>query len=76
MVRFHRPDCTLAVGRSWTASTRQVHEEAGRLPCGVCETVSTVTVSAAGHTLRGIDRDAPRVRLAVAAGVLALLVLG
>jgi hypothetical protein len=37
MVRFHRPDCTLAVGRSWAASTRQVHEEAGRLPCGVCD---------------------------------------
>ncbi len=37
MVRFHRPDCILAVGRSWAVSTRQVHEEAGRLPCGVCD---------------------------------------
>jgi hypothetical protein len=37
MMRFHRPDCPLAVGRSWAVATRQVHEEAGRLRCGVCD---------------------------------------
>jgi hypothetical protein len=37
MMRFHRPDCPLAVGRSWAVVTRQLHEEAGRLPCGVCD---------------------------------------
>jgi hypothetical protein len=37
MERFHRPGCALAAGRTgWTTATRQEHEEAGRLPCGVC----------------------------------------
>jgi hypothetical protein len=36
LVRFHRPDCPLAVGRSWAAFPRQEHEGAGRSPCGVC----------------------------------------
>jgi hypothetical protein len=37
LVRFHRSGCALAAGRTWTISTRQEHEDAGRLPCGVCK---------------------------------------
>jgi hypothetical protein len=37
MMRFHRSNCPLATGRSWGASSRQEHEVAGRLPCGVCK---------------------------------------
>jgi hypothetical protein len=36
LVRFHRPECALAVGRSWELASRQQHEDVGRLPCGVC----------------------------------------
>ncbi|HSZ36066.1 MAG TPA: hypothetical protein VK773_03160 [Acidimicrobiales bacterium] len=37
MERFHRPECALASGRSgWMTTTRRGHEDAGRLPCGVC----------------------------------------
>jgi hypothetical protein len=36
LARFHRPGCTLAVGRSWTGAPRQAHLELGRRPCGVC----------------------------------------
>ena len=34
--RFHRPGCTLAHGRNWSAASRSEHERAGRVPCGVC----------------------------------------
>jgi hypothetical protein len=36
LVRFHRAECALAVGRSWEPASRQQHEDVGRLPCGVC----------------------------------------
>ncbi len=36
LLRFHRSDCDLAAGRSWGSATREQHEDAGRLPCGVC----------------------------------------
>ncbi len=36
LLRFHSPDCILAAGRAWTSATREHHEDAGRLPCGVC----------------------------------------
>jgi len=36
LLRFHRSDCVLATGRTWTSATREQHEDAGRLPCGVC----------------------------------------
>jgi hypothetical protein len=34
--RFHRPDCTMANGRGWTAASRPEHQRDGRTPCGVC----------------------------------------
>lgn len=34
--RFHRASCTLAHGRNWSAASRQEHERAGRVACGVC----------------------------------------
>ena len=34
--RFHRAGCTLAQGRNWSAASRQEHERAGRVACGVC----------------------------------------
>jgi hypothetical protein len=36
LARYHRPDCTLASGRTWSGATRADHEAAGRQPCGVC----------------------------------------
>ena len=33
---FHRADCLLALGRGWGASSRAVHESAGRLACPGC----------------------------------------
>ena len=36
LLRYHRLDCVLAAGRSWTSATREQQEGAGRLPCGVC----------------------------------------
>jgi hypothetical protein len=34
--RFHRAGCALAQGRNWSAASRQEHERAGRVACGVC----------------------------------------
>ena len=34
--RFHRAGCAMAQGRNWTAASRQEHERAGRVTCGVC----------------------------------------
>jgi len=34
--RFHRAGCTLAQGRNWSAASREQHERAGRVACGVC----------------------------------------
>jgi hypothetical protein len=36
LTRYHRPDCALAAGRGWAASSRATHERAGRVACGVC----------------------------------------
>lgn len=36
LVRYHRADCPLTVGRDYQASDRTSHVAAGRLPCGVC----------------------------------------
>jgi hypothetical protein len=37
MERYHQSDCFLATGRpDFVALTRGEHEQAGRLPCGVC----------------------------------------
>jgi hypothetical protein len=36
MRHFHRPDCSIAAGRGWSAEPRGVHEAAGRTPCGIC----------------------------------------
>jgi hypothetical protein len=37
MERYHRAGCPLAAGRvGWTTMTREQHEDAGRVPCGVC----------------------------------------
>jgi hypothetical protein len=36
LARFHRPGCALAEGRDWVASSRRQHEDAGRMPCGIC----------------------------------------
>lgn len=33
---FHRLDCSLALGRAWAPASRSAHEQAGRVPCGVC----------------------------------------
>lgn len=33
---FHRAGCTMAQGRNWSAGSRPEHEQAGRVPCGVC----------------------------------------
>jgi hypothetical protein len=33
---FHRPGCTMAQGRNWSAASRPEHERAGRVACGVC----------------------------------------
>jgi hypothetical protein len=33
---FHRHECPLAAGRSWTALSRDDHVLAGRVPCGAC----------------------------------------
>lgn len=33
---FHRAGCTMAQGRNWSAASRQDHERAGRIACGVC----------------------------------------
>ena len=33
---FHRVGCTMAQGRNWSAASRQEHERAGRVACGVC----------------------------------------
>lgn len=34
---YHRPDCLMAQGRDWPASSRVEQERAGRAPCGWCE---------------------------------------
>jgi hypothetical protein len=34
---FHRAACAMAQGRHWSAASRQDHERAGRVPCGVCQ---------------------------------------
>ena len=34
---FHRAGCTMAQGRNWSAASRQEHERAGRVACGVCQ---------------------------------------
>lgn len=36
MLRYHRRDCRLIVGKVTAVAPRRVHEEAGREPCGVC----------------------------------------
>jgi hypothetical protein len=33
---FHRSDCPMALGRTWTGSDRASHESAGRAACAVC----------------------------------------
>jgi hypothetical protein len=33
---FHRLDCSLALDRAWAPASRSAHEQAGRVPCGVC----------------------------------------
>jgi hypothetical protein len=33
---FHRAGCTMAHGRNWSAASRDEHERAGRVACGVC----------------------------------------
>jgi hypothetical protein len=33
---FHVAECGLARGRGWQPAHRNLHEQAGRLPCGVC----------------------------------------
>jgi len=33
---FHRAGCAMAQGRNWSAASRQEHERAGRVACGVC----------------------------------------
>jgi hypothetical protein len=37
LTRFHRADCTMAVGRDWPELDRAAHERAGRTACGVCK---------------------------------------
>ncbi len=34
--RFHRPGCSLVVGKTATAEVRAELERGGRMPCGVC----------------------------------------
>ena len=34
--RFHRAGCAMAQGRNWSAASREEHERAGRVACGVC----------------------------------------
>lgn len=34
--RYHRSDCDLSTGRNWAPADREVHEQEGRTPCGVC----------------------------------------
>jgi hypothetical protein len=36
LTMYHRPECALAAGRSWTAMPRAAHESAGRTACLVC----------------------------------------
>jgi hypothetical protein len=36
---FHRPDCPLAAGRSWSGAVEAEQRAAGRAPCGVCHPV-------------------------------------
>ena len=36
MAHFHRPECPIVAGRRWLPESRQVHETAGRTPCGIC----------------------------------------
>lgn len=36
LVRFHRADCPLAVGKGYASAPLAAHRDAGRLPCGVC----------------------------------------
>ena len=36
MVRYHRPSCPLAAGKSVWPDNRRAHEQAGRRACGVC----------------------------------------
>ncbi|GAA0631752.1 hypothetical protein GCM10009547_39500 [Sporichthya brevicatena] len=33
---FHRSGCAMTADRAWVAEPRSVHEQAGRVPCGVC----------------------------------------
>jgi hypothetical protein len=33
---FHRAGCTMAQGRNWSAASRDEHERARRVACGVC----------------------------------------
>jgi hypothetical protein len=33
---YHRADCQLARGQSWSVASRSAHEADGRQPCGVC----------------------------------------
>ena len=36
MSRYHRAGCPLAAGKPVVADSRNVHQRAGRKPCGVC----------------------------------------
>jgi hypothetical protein len=36
MTRYHRTDCPLVAGKSVRRASRDVHERAGRRPCGMC----------------------------------------
>jgi len=36
MRRYHRPGCQLVLGRAVNAESRDAHEAAGRVPCGMC----------------------------------------
>ena len=37
MQHFHRSECPIAAGRSWTPLSRPTHEAAGRTACGICQ---------------------------------------
>ena len=40
MTRFHRPECSLVVGKELTSATRADHQQAGRRACGMCSPAS------------------------------------
>jgi len=33
---FHRLECPMVLDRTWPPASRSAHEQAGRVPCGVC----------------------------------------